>query len=88
MTPSLSTKLVAKDGNSIFNKSLVAEEWQWLRIWSNMKVAKVIDPSVFSDWIYEKMVEWEEAWKLTKVVNSESFVEDIWGNFYDTNHFW
>jgi hypothetical protein len=26
MTPSLSTKLVAKDGNSIFNKSLVAEE--------------------------------------------------------------
>ena len=86
ITPVSSTQLVAKNWNSSSNKSLVAA-WEWARIWSNMEVAKVVDPSMFSDWIYEKMIEWEEVWKLTKVVNSDSFVEEIWGNFYDTNHF-
>ena len=85
-TPASSTQLIAKDGNWSVDRSLVASDW--LRIWSNMKVAKVIDPSVFSNWVYEKMTEWEEAWKLTKVVNSDSFVEKIWDKFYDTNPFW
>ncbi len=86
--PALSTQLVAKNGGSELSKSLVATPDIGKRIWSNMKVAKVIDPSVFSNWVYEKMTKWEEAWKLTKVVNSDSFVDEIWGNFKDTNPFW
>ena len=88
VTPASSTKLIAKNGNWSSVKTLVATPDIWERIWSNMKSAKVVDPAAFSDWIYEKMIEWLEAWKLTKVVNSDSFVEEIWGNFYDTNHFW
>ena len=86
--PASSTQLIAKNWNWSSDKTLVATSDIWKRIWSNMKAAKVVDPSVFSQWIYEKMVEWEEAWKLTKVVNSDSFTEDIWSNFYDSNHFW
>ena len=86
--PASSTQLIAKNWGSESSKSLVAAPDIGSRIWSNMKVAKVIDPSVFSNWVYEKITEWEEAWKLTKVVNSDSFVEEIWGNFKDTNPFW
>ena len=87
MTPKLSTQLVAKNWELASDKSLVAA-WEWARIWSNMEVAKVVDPSVFSNWIYEKMTEWEEVGKLTKVVNSDSFVDEIGSNFYDTERFW
>ena len=87
MTPVSSSKLVAKNWTLVSDKSLIAA-WEWARIWSNMEVAKVVDPSVFSNWIYEKMTTWNEVWKLTKVVNSDSFVEEIWKNFYDTNHYW
>jgi len=81
VTPISSTKLVKNWVTS--NKNLVA----WDRIWSNMKVAKVIDPSVFSNWIYEKITaDWPDKWKLTKVVNSDQFVEKVWWNYYDTNH--
>ena len=72
---------MSKNGGLV-DKSLVA----WNRIWSNMKVAEVIDPSVLSDWIYEKMIEWPETWKLVKVVNSDSFVTDIWDKYYKTSH--
>ena len=85
VTPASNTKLIAKDGGSSVDRSLVA--WEWWRIWSNMKVAKAVDPSAFSNWIYEKMVTWKEIWKLTKVVNSDSFVEEIGDKFYDTNSF-
>ena len=85
--PELSTKLVARDWSIWVDKSLVASEWG-MRIWSNMKVAKVIDPSLLSNWIYEKMTTWVELWKLTKVVYSDSFVKDIWNRYYDTRHFW
>ena len=87
VVPTSTTQLVAKNGNSSVEKSLVAA-WEWARIWSNMEAAKVVDPSVFSNWIYEKMVSWEEEWKLTKVVNSDSFVEEIWSNFKNSNNFW
>jgi hypothetical protein len=87
MTPKFSTQLVAKNGEFTSDKNLVAA-WEWTRIWSNMEVAKVVDPSVFSNWIYEKMTEWKEVWKLTKVVNSDSFVDEIGSNFYDTERFW
>ena len=86
--PASSTQLIAKNDGWITTKSLVAAWDIGKRIWSNMKAAKVVDPSVFSQWIYEKMIEWEEVWKLTKVVNSDSFAEEIWDKFYDTNHFW
>ena len=79
--PISSIKLMSKNGGLV-DKSLVA----WNRIWSNMKVAEVIDPSVLSDWIYEKMIEWPETWKLVKVVNSDSFVTDIWDKYYKTSH--
>ena len=87
VTPVSSTELVAKNGGVSVDRSLVAA-WEWSRIWSNMEVASAVDPAAFSNWVYEKMTTWKEVWKLTKVVNSDSFVEDIWGNFYDSNHFW
>ena len=85
--PESATKLIAKNTSMSVDKNLVAAEW-WMRIWSNMKVAKVIDPSLLSNGIYEKMTTWTEVWKLTKVINSDSFVKDIWDRYYDTNHFW
>ena len=87
VTPKSSTELVAKNGGVLVDRSLVAA-WEWSRIWSNMEVAKAVDPAAFSNWIYEKMTTWAEVWKLTKVINSDSFVEDIWSNFYDSNPFW
>ena len=84
MEPASSTNLIAKASNNSTNKTLVAAtttDW-WARLWSNMKVASVIDPSVLSKWIYKKITMWADAWKLTKVVYSDAFVDKIKDRYY------
>lgn len=76
------TNLIAKNWVENTRKSLYAG----LRLWSQMEAASVIDPSVVSKWIYEKIEDWENKWKLTKIIYSDSFAEAMWDSYYDTSH--
>ena len=84
--PVSSTQLIARNSWIITNKSLISANWWWERLWSNIKLADVVDPSVFSKWIYEKITKWADTWKLVKVVYSDSFVDNIWDRYYKTTH--
>ena len=88
MEPISSTDLVAKNSNTSTSKTLVtAADW-WARLWSNMQVATVIDPSVLSKWIYKKIMWWADEWKLTKVVYSDAFVDKIKDRYYTSRSDW
>ena len=78
--PESSTKLIAKNWDIWWDKTLLADGWA--RLWSNMKVARQVDPSIFTDWIYEEMTAWGDAWKFTKVVFADSFASDIGNKYY------
>ena len=78
--PESSTQLIAKNW-TVSNKTLVA----W-RVGSQPAVASVIDPSVMSKWIYEKITEGKDSWRLTKVVYSDTFAEEMWDTNYRTTH--
>ena len=84
--PISSTELIAKNSRVSTNKTLLTSTDWWARLWSNMAVADVIDPSVLSNWIYEKIIKWPDVNKLTKVVYSDSFVSLIWDGHYHTTH--
>ena len=79
--PISSTELIAKNSIVSTNKTLLSAS-DASRLWSNMEVADVIDPSVFSQWIYAKINTGEDSWKITKVVYSDSFTSDIWDQYY------
>ena len=88
MKPVSSTNLIAKNWGGISNKSLLASAQLthstdlWARLWSQMDVASVIDPSLLSRWIYEKTSDW----KFTKVIFSDSFSDDMRDTYYHTTH--
>jgi hypothetical protein len=84
--PISSTKMIAKNSKVSTNKSLLSST-ESSRLWSNMEVADVVDPSVFSKWIYTKINKWADSWMMTKVVYSDSFVSDIWERYYHTDRF-
>lgn len=84
--PISSTELIAKNSRVSTNKTLLSSS-ESMRLWSNMEVADVIDPSVLSEWIYDMIHKWADSWKLTKVVYSESFASEIWENYYHTDKF-
>lgn len=79
--PVSSTKLVAKNWNVDTNKTLLSVADSQLKLWSNPDVANVIDPSVLSNGIYDKIIYWADAWKLGKIVYSDSFASAIWDNY-------
>ena len=79
--PISTTNLVAKNWE-ILDKTLVAGS----RVWSQLEVASVIDPSVMSKWIYEKIPVGEDEERFTKVVYSDLFAESMWDTYYHTNH--
>ena len=85
VTRSASTKLIAKDSKQISNKSLLSFDSRGARLWSNLEVSHAIDPSVLSNWIYDKIQFWADEWKLTKVVYSDSFAEAIGEKYYRDN---
>ena len=80
--PASTTNLIAKDSSSSVNKTLVAG----LRMWSNMETSVAVDPSAFSQWIYEKMTTWDEVWRLAKVVYSDLFTSNIRDRYFHTTH--
>ncbi len=84
--PISSTELMAKNSKITTNKTLLSSS-ESSRLWSNIEVADVIDPSVLSEWIYAKINKWADSWKLTKVVYSDSFASDIWKRYFHTDHF-
>ncbi len=84
--PISSTELIAKNSTVSTNKTLLSSS-ESSRLWSNMEVADVIDPSVFSEWIYAKINKWADSWKLTKVVYSDFFASDVWKRYYHTDRF-
>ena len=84
--PTSLTKLIAKNSIKSVDKTLVSSAWWWERLWSNMEVASVVDPSVLSEWIYGKIISWADKWKLTKIVYSDYFVSNIWGQYYHTDN--
>ena len=84
--PTSLTSLIAKNSVKISDKTLLSAAWWWERLWSNMEVANVVDPSVLSEWIYGKIIEWADKWKLTKIVYSDSFASNIWNQYYHTDH--
>ena len=81
--PISSTELIAKNSRVTTNKSLLSFNGKWSRLGSNMEAADVIDPSVLSKWIYDKIQIGPDAWKLTKIVYSDAFVDNIWDRYYD-----
>ena len=84
--PLSSTELIAKNSMVSTSKTLLSSSDSW-RLWSNTGVANVIDPSVFSKWIYAKINKWADSWKMTKVVYADSFASDIWERYYYTDRF-
>jgi len=78
--PESPTRLLSRNSSQSTNKTLVA--WWWARLWSQLDVASVIDPSLLSDWIYER----NAGWKFTKVVYSDSFAEAMKDTHYRTTH--
>ena len=84
--PVSSTELIAKNSSSKVGKTLVAANGWEYRLWSNMEVAEVIDPSLLSQWIYDKILYWPDAWKLTKVVFADSFASVMVGRHYHAPH--
>ena len=85
--PVSSTELIAKNSRIGKNKTLLADGWS--RLWSNMEVADVIDPSVLSDWIYDKIIYWADKWKYTKIVYSDTFASAVGDQYYHTeNSIW
>ena len=83
--PAESTKLVAKNWWVVSDNVLVASvNAAEVGISKPVKELKV-DPANFAEWIYEKIIEWPDKWKLTKVVYSDSFVSSIWDNYYKTD---
>ena len=84
--PTSLTSLIAKNSIKVTDKTLLSAAWWWERLWSNMEVANVVDPSVLSEWIYGKIIEWADKWKLTKIVYSDSFASNIWNQYYHTDH--
>ncbi len=79
--PVSSTQLVAKNWGSSVDKTLLSATDSQLRLWSNPDVAQVVDPSVLSNWIYDKVLYWVNSWKMAKIVYSDSFASAIWNNY-------
>ena len=81
--PVSTTNLVAKNWWES-TKTLVAA---WKRMASNYETSNQVDPSAFSQWIYEKLTEWAQAWeRLTKVVYSDSFASLVKDRYFHTTH--
>ena len=83
--PKSLTELTSKNFKVKTNKALVSAS-DSSRLWSNMGVVDVVDPSVFSEGIYDKINKWADSWKITKIVYSDSFTSDIWDQYYHTNN--
>ena len=85
--PVSTTQLIAKNSRISSDKTLLSSAG-WARLWSNMEVADVIDPSVLSKWIYDEIMFWPDKWKLTKVIYADSFASAIGENYYHYPHAW
>ncbi len=80
--PVSSTDLNSKNWDISTSKTLLSATSSEWRLWSNIDVAEVVDPSSLSIWIYDKIVNWADAWKLAKVVYSDSFAWKIWSDYF------
>mgnify|MGYP002853791363 CR=1 FL=1 len=78
--PESSIALTSREWWNSVEKSLVASS-DSARLWGDMRMALTVDPSIFTEWIYEN------AWDLwlSKVVNSETFTAKIADKHYKTN---
>ena len=80
-----STNLVAKNWINRFEKTLFATPGVSLSSngTSNYVTA---DPSQYSEWIYERIIEWLDKGSLTKVIYSDSFVSSIKDGYRKTKN--
>ena len=84
--PTSLTNLIAKNSVTSTDKTLLSSTAWGGRLWSNLESASVVDPSVLSEWIYDRIVSWLDVWKLAKIVYSDYFSSVIWDHYYHTNH--
>ena len=84
LKPIQTTNLIAKNESTSNSKTLLSANSS---AWIEYEMKMSVDPSSYSNWVYEKIVYWKDTWKrLANVVYSDEFTEKIWNNYFKTNY--